>query len=531
MRARHTVSGLVFLALVGVASGALAQTPPLPPPGAPAQMPVIERYAVGQARPPVPEGTEIVELTLEMAYALALEKNLNLKVQRMNPILQDYTYQGMRAQYRPNLSASYSYRNNLTPSNSTLDGVTSVTSIGQTYNTGISQSIRWYGSPSVSASFGNSRSSTNNVTARLNPSFNSSLSFSFSMQLLNNFKIDSNRNAFRTFPIQREITDLQLINQIENTKNSVRNAYWNLRFAIEQIEIARRSLEIARKQWADSLIRVEIGTAAPIDTVQFETAVAQNEQSYLAAQISWRTSELNFKRLLVSGTDDELYGKTINPTDRPELSVQTVDIQAAVTRALAERSDVVISRKNLQISRYGLDLTQGALKPNLSVNAGYNVSGQGGTERVGNTVIPGGYGDALRVLGSFQNPQWNMGFNFSYPLGQLSQKANFARAQIQLDQAAAQLKAQELDLATQVINAGLNVENTYQLYLASVKSREAAEKQADAAQVRFDNGLLTNFEVVTTLNQLTSSRLSELQRIIAYMNALAEFDRVQRIGG
>ena len=74
-----------------------------------------------------------------------------------------------------------------------------------------------------------------------------------------------------------------------------------------------------------------------------------------------------------------------------------------------------------------------------------------------------------------------------------------------IDQSVAQLKAQELTISTAVINAGLNVENAYKLYQASVKSREAAETQRRTpAQVRFDNGMLTNFEVVT--NQQTADR-------------------------
>jgi outer membrane protein TolC len=63
-----------------------------------------------------------------------------------------------------------------------------------------------------------------------------------------------------------------------------------------------------------------------------------------------------------------------------------------------------------------------------------------------------------------------------------------------------------------------------------VKAREAAERNADANQVRFDNGMLTNFEVVQGQQQLTSARLQELSRLIAYMNALAEFERVQKVG-
>jgi outer membrane protein len=528
--------GLALVALVApqasaqTATAGGAQTPQTA--GATPQTPItVDRYVVGQARPPVIEGRDLVELTLDQAYALALEKNLDLKVARMNPVITDYTKQTMIATYRPSLTGSYSYSNSLTPSNNSLDGVLSVTNVSQSFNAGASQAVKWWGSPSVSVSFTNSRATTNNVTTRLNPSYNAGLGFNASMQLLNGFKIDNNRNQWRTFPITREIADITLLNTIESTKSSVRNAYWNLRQAIEQIEIARRALEIAQKNFSDSLIKVEIGTAAPIDTVTFETSVAQNEQSYLAAINSWTTADLTLKRLIVSGTDDEMFRKVINPTDIPKLTVTTVDKEAAVTETLAQATNLIISRKNLQVSELNLDVTKGALLPTLSVNGGYSASGQGGTQHTGGVIIPGGYWDALGVLGNFTNPRWNFGFNFSYPIGQLSQKANYATAQIRIDQAQAQLKAQELTVSTTVVNASLAVENSYKQYLAAVKSREAAERNADAAQIRFDNGLLTNIEVVSQQNNMTSARLSELRALINYVNAIADLERIKKIGG
>ena len=511
--------------------GAAATQGPVTKP-APQTPVVIERYVVGSARPPVTEGSELVELTLEQAFALALEKNLELKVARMAPVLQDYTKQSLIAAYRPNFSGSYSYRNALQASNNSLDGVLSVTNINQGYNANISQNIRYFGAPSVSVGFSNGRTSTNNVTARLNPQFSTGLNFTANANLTHQFKMDNNRNNWRKFPIQREISDITLLNNIESTRRDVRNAYWSLRSAIEQIEIARRALEIAQKNFSDSLIRVEIGTAASIDTVTFELAVASSEQSLIAAQNSWQTAELNFKRLIVSGTDDAMYRKTINPTDRPDvMGLQTIDHQAAVTRTLAQGTNLLVSRKNLDMRRMDMQLQKANLMPTITVNGGYNVNGQAGVERLqnGDIINNGGWFDALGLLGNY--PTWNIGFNVSYPLGQLAQKASWATAQIQHDQAVAQLKAQELTTATAVINAGMNVDNSFRSYQAAVKSREAAEKNADAAQVRFDNGLLTNVEVVSQQNALTNARLSELNSLIRYINAVAEYERIQKIGG
>jgi len=519
-----------ILAMAGMLAAPVAAQQATSAPGAQAQQ--IERYVVGEARPPVIEGRQMIDLTLEQATQIAIEKNLDLKVARMNPQSVDYQLVAARASFMPQITSSYSFNNSQSPSENTLDGVKNVSNKTQGFNGGFSQTLPWHAG-SFSANFNNSRSSTNRLTSPLNPSYSSSVRLSYSMPLMAGFKIDNTRNQLRTLQITRQISDITLLAAIENTKNSVRQSYWSLRSAIEQIEIARRALELARRSYDDSRIKIEIGTLAPIEITNFETQVANAEQQVLAAEIGWRTAELNFKRLLVSGADDELYAQTINPVDRPALSVQSVDIQAAVTRALAERTDAMQSRKNLEITKLNLEISKDQTKPNLSLSSGYTLSGQGGAERnrqTGEVIVPGGYLDALRAIGSLDLPTWNFGFNFSYPIGMRAAKANYARALIGLDQAEAQLKVQELTISTEVINAGLNVENTYKLYQAAVKSREAAEKNAEAAQTRFDVGMLTNFEVVTSQNQLTSSRLQELSRLIAYMNAVAEFDRVQRVG-
>ena len=509
-----------------------APASPAPAPQA-AQQPV-DRYIVGQAQPPVEAGKQIRELTLEEAMIIALERNLGLQVAKMAPQGVDYQLQAARASFVPNFTTSYSYSNNKSPSNDNLDGVASITNVSQSYNGGMSQTLPWHGAQ-FNVNFQNSRSSTNRFTTRLNPGYNSSVRLGFNMPLLQGFKIDGNRNQLRTLQVQRQISDIQLQTQIENLKNNVRTSYWNLRSAIEQIEIQRRALEIAQRQFEDSKIRVEIGTLAPIDTTNFETQVANAEQQLLNAQITWRTAELNFKTLLASGTDDEIYTQVINPAEQPQLSVQSVDIQSAVARALQERTDVMQARRQIESSRLSLEVSKNQTMPSLNFSTGYNLTGQGGQEKVfqqGQVVgiLPGGYADALAAIAGFDSPAWNLGFNFSYPLGMRAAKANYARSQLGLEQSLAQLKAQELSISTEVINAGLAVENTYKQFQAAQKARQAAETNADAAVTRFDVGMATNFEVVTAQQALTQSRLSELSALIRYMNAVAEFERVQKVG-
>jgi outer membrane protein TolC len=138
--------------------------------------------------------------------------------------------------------------------------------------------------------------------------------------------------------------------------------------------------------------------------------------------------------------------------------------------------------------------------------------------------------DALGQIRGLDIPTWSMNFQFAYPLGMRAAKANYARALLQFDQSQATLKAQELQVSAAVTNAGLAVENTYKQYLAAQKNREAQDRNAEAEQTRFDVGMSTNYNVVQAQTNLTTQRLTELQALIRYLNAVAEFDRIQRVG-
>jgi outer membrane protein TolC len=504
-----------------------AQAPAAPPANA-----TVDHYGVGTAVPVARPGTTLLNLTLDQAMDMALENNLDLKAARMNPPGVDYQLAAARASFIPQVTGTYGYNDSTTANTSTLEGRNTLTQVQQTYNAGLSQTMPWYGGR-LQVGFNNTRLTTNSTTQLFDPNYNARLNFSYTQPLLQGFKIDNTRNQLRTLSVQRQIADIQLLTTIENTKASVRTAYWNLREAIEQIEIQQRALDLAQRLFEDNKTKVEIGTLAPIDTVTPEAQVASAEQSLLNAQIIWRTAEINLQQLLATGPDDPIYQRTINPTERPQLSVQTVNIPDAVKTALAQRTDLVQAKRNIEVSQLNLEVTRDLTKPQLDLQAAYNVQGQGGREldRDTNLRTDGGYGDAFNQIIGFDLPTWTATFNFTYPLFMRAAKANYARAELQLQQSQAQLKASELAVSSSVTSAGLAVENSYKQYQAAQKNREAQERNAEAEQTRFDVGMSTNYNVVQAQNALTQARLTELQALISYLNAVAEFDRVQRVGG
>lgn len=527
------------VAALAVPTMAAAQTAG-PQTGAPVsgvQVQQQDRYVVGRALPPEVPGTQRVELTLEQAIEQALEKNLDIQSAKLNPQMQDYTLQAARANFRPTLNANYGYTNSSQQSTSQLDGGARVTSQVNSFGSSVTQRLPWMGG-NVSANFSNSKNTSNSAFSTRNPSYSSNLNLQYTQPLLAGRSVDGQRNALRTGEIQKTIVDIQLQTQIENIKNQVRTRYWALRQAIEAIEIQRRSLALSNQQFADQKVRVEIGTLAEIDLVQQELQIANGEQALLAAEIAWRNAELAFKRLLVDSTTDDFFRATIVPVDLPSFAEQAVDIPSAVKRAITERTDIVTQRQNLRISEMGLELSKNGIMPSLGLTASYRLTGVGGNEfsRSGLGGAPvlvkeSGYLDALRSIAELETPTWSLSFNFSKPLGLSAQKANHLRSELQYQQSLTSLKSTELNIETAVTTAGLDVQSAYKQLLAAQKSREFAERSLEAELTRFQVGMSTNFQVIDFQNRLTSARNSELSATIRYVNAVAEFDRVQRIGG
>jgi outer membrane protein TolC len=527
-----SVGVTAFVAVVG--SSVSAQQAQQPPPQLPlssvAQMPPVDKYQVGTAKPPVVPGSPTIELSLDDAIAVALEKNLDLQVQKMTPAIQDYALVRLNANFRPTLTSSFTQNHAQTPSTNILDGVPTAITQSQNYSVGLNNNMRWQGA-TLGATFSSSRTASNLITKTNNPQFGTQMRFNYAQPLLAGRKIDSARNNLRTQEITRQITDINLAAIMENTKASVRTAYWALKQAIEQIEIANRSRGLAQQLLDNVKIQVQIGTSAGIETAQPEVAVAQADQVLLSANIAWQTAELALKRLLVNGKDDDLYRRTINPTELAILGGEpTVNIDGAVQTALANRTDIQVALKGIESSTLSLEVTKNATMPGLNVTAAYTLTGNGGP-LVKNGIIttPGGYFDA--VTGIAGNQSWNVGLNFTYPLGMQSARAAQSSAELSLEQSKAQLKVTELTVATDVTNAGLAVQNSYQSYLAAKKAREAQETATDAEQTKFNVGVSNSYNVVQQQNNLTAARLSELRALITYINAVADFGKKQRIGG
>ena len=203
--------------------------------------------------------------------------------------------------------------------------------------------------------------------------------------------------------------------------------------------------------------------------------------------MQWTTAELVLKRLIVSGPDDDALPEHAQPDVARQL------------RAAERRYPVGRSRTPSRSAPTSCSIAQEPRRQQPEPRAvegrdqaaarhdGQLPAGRHGRHRRQDSG--GNYFDALHALGTLNTPTWTVGLNFNYPIGMAAAKAAYARAEIQRNQAIEGIKVTELQIATDVTNAGLAVQNSYLQLKAAQKSREAAEQNAAAEQTRFDVGM------------------------------------------
>ena len=489
------------------------------------------RAQVGQV--PATGATQI-DLSLDEAIALALEHNLDIAVERLNPQLMDLQIAQVYAAYQPTLATSFTNSSRTNPSSSQLDGGQTVVQDTQIVDTSITQAVPW-GGGNFQVSWNNNRSESNNFFSSFNPSYRSTFLTSYTQPLIRGFSIDSTRQQLQVTAIDRELSDVDLRATITNTLADVRSTYWDFVFATQSLQVQQQSLALAEQLIRDNQARVEIGTMAPIDIVQSQSEAAARRQALAQAEQTLQTAQLALKRLIVGSIEDDAWQAGLNPSDRPTYDPRPIDIETALRTALDQRPDLVRSRRQLDIDDINVRALRNETLPALDLVASYQLQGQGGTQllrsqQVGGFVttrIPGGFGDALDQLGSANFPVWSVQLQLSYPIGRSATDASYARARLEVQKTQARLRQVELQVATEVTSAAVQIESIVKRIDASRAARELAEQQLEAEESKFEVGMSTNYFVLQAQRDLNNAQNSELQALLDYRKALVEFDRVQ----
>jgi outer membrane protein len=514
-----------FLALALVAGPlAGAQEQPLAPAPPPALL------SADDPRP-------VLELTLDEAVRRTLQNNVDIAVERFNPESTAVEVDELKGFYEPVLTSLLSQNSVARPSSNAFAGATNIDTRNINYDFGAVQAIPTGGD--LRLDFNNRRTTTNSVFEDFNPLFNSDFNLRFNQPFLRNFKTDARRTQIKVAKKNREISDVTFRQTVINTVANVKESYYDLLYAIDNLEAQRKSLALAAKFLEENQIKVRVGTMAPLDVVQAESEQASREEAVIVAEAAVREAEDALKRAIFNTNDPATWETRIVPVERPTAEPFQVDLDAAIKTALANRTDMSNAQKRLENAQYNVDYARNQLLPDVDLVAAYGTTGIGGTfldrgDVTGGPVIstiPGGYGDALSDVFGNNFPTWTLGINFAYPIFNRQAGAAEAQARISRDQNQANIRRLEMQITGEVRSAARAVETNYKRVESTRAARVLQERRLDAETKKFAAGMSTNFLVTQSQRDLAVAEVAELRAIADYRKSLVNFDRVQQAGG
>jgi outer membrane protein TolC len=480
--------------------------------------------------------TAVRKLSVDDAVKLALEQNLGIQIDRLNPQIEDVAVAQARSYWVPTFTSTLQNNSQNSPSTSFLSGGQSKTTdakfstqvgISQFLPTGASYSLAW----------NSARSTSTNVFTNFEPLLSSNLAFNITQPLLRNRTTDSYRQLLQTTRKDREAADTSLRATVANTARNVKNAYWDLAYARENLTAQQQSLDLAKRALADNEKRVQIGTMAPIDIVEAQSEVARNEEAVIVAEAAIKQAEDRLRALVLNPSSPDFWTTSLEPSETMPFTPIAVDVTGAIRKALDNRSDVQLAKNSLEKSDINLKYFRTQTLPDISANVAYQSNGVGGTQlsplaltdttATRTVVSQRAYTSVLGDLLTNQFPTWTFGVTLSYPIGTSTQETNLARARLQYTQAQTQVKNLEMQIGTQVRDAARQVVTNAKRVDSARVARDLAEQKLAAEEKKFAAGIQISFFVFQAQRDLAQARTNEIKAIADYNKSVVDYEAVQ----
>lgn len=544
------------------AAGAHArQADPLPadPPA------VAPNYEAPARRPPPTErigveAGEPVALTLEEAVRLALENNNDIEATRIEVTVAEHELTAARGAYDPRLTSETYFERAETPTASFFAGGRG----GSLKTNDVAGKFGFEGlAPRAGGSyrfeFTSRRLSSNNVFNDINPTVSHGLSFGFTQPLLRGRKTDDTRRRIEVAKKNLNLTDAQFRRRATEVITNVEQAYWELAYALRDLQIQLDAVRQARAQAESDRRQVERGVIAPVDLLEAETQVKNFEQAVYAAQESVARAENGLKRMLAPERRAGLWSKELLPVTPVNLEAPRVALEAAVQSALANRLELSELETSAEINSIDRRFYRDQTRPQLDLTASYASNALAGSLRdeenplvsglvslqnrvnqlsalSGLPALPatafdtngglvGGYGRSLKSLLAQDNPTVKFGVRVSLPLRNRTARANFGRAVAEGRRIENQRARAEQVIEAEVRDAMQALRSVEARLAAAAAARAAAEQQYQSERRKFQSGLSTAYMVSQRQIDLIAARGRELQAQTDLNKSVADFRR------
>ena len=485
-------------------------------------------------------------LTLNDAVLLALENNTDIEVSRKNVRMAEFDLLAAKGVYEPRFNGQLYYDRSTAPNVSIFTSNQTTTQGILVANTSLNAYVPNFGTQ-VAATFNNQRLTTDNPISILSPQLNASLGFSITQPLMRGRAMDPQRRNIEIAKRNLSLTDAQFRQKAIDVVTSVERAYWDLVYALRNLQVQKDGVRDAKTQLEHNRRLVDEGQLAPIDIVAAETQVANYEGAVYDALNLVNVAENGLKNIVSPNRREEIWAQAITPVDQIRVDVPTVSLQQAMATALINRPELDLNKVQKDINDVDRRYYNSQRKPQIDLIASYNSAGIGGDPNPNfspNFPTPCSVDPSspacqqqlanLELLtgspyqGVFSNkyPTYRIGIQFNLPIfGDKTARAQYGRALVEGEKINTQREALEQAIQVDVRNA-LQVVKTAEsrLRYASI-ARENSDKQYESERRKLESGQSDIYRVLERQTALTAARSAELRAQTELNKAVADLER------
>ena len=469
---------------------------------------MLAQTGPGQA-PAVPP-TGVLPLSIRDSIALALKNNLDIAVQGFNPPQQEQALISQRAVFDPSAFLEVTRSDTRVPLGTQIIQGSRIASDYWDYNTGLRQMLPTGGTYELR--FNNEYNDAKSIGST---QFISSFGLTLTQPLLKNFGFEPTETNIRIATNNLSISGEQLRMKVSDIVTQVQNDYAELIFAIQNLEVQREALQVAKDLVALNTARVRAGVGAPVEVTQAQAQEATAAEGVISAEKAVRDAEDTLKVILnlpASGG----WGQEIRPTDALTFEPKSANLDESLRKALENRYEYKSAKLDIQNKELTVRLTRNQLLPDLSLTGSVFTNGAGNP-----------YGSDISVMGSSHFVSYAVGVVLTVPLGNRGPQASYINAKLVQDQAKTSLRNLELQITQQVREAVRRIEANARRVDASRAARALAEEQLRVEQLRLETGVSTTFNVVSFQQALTAAKATEIRALADYYEALVNLDHVR----
>lgn len=486
-------AGLPYCLGVGICVAAIAQEPAASSPAlATAATPQSEVETAAAATPPGQP------LTLAQAIHLALVNNRALEKAGLDRESQRFDLRVAEDEFLPNLDLASGVRYNPVTVNgtetTTRDASVSA-AVTQRIPTGASVGLVW----------DNFATDTSTATPKV---YDSAFFLQLDQPLLRGAGLRTNLTNLRIARLSEQTNILEYKRVVMTTITSVVFSYRALLQAQQQVEVSRAGVERAREQLRVNRALVSAGIIPPVEIVQTEADIANQEFNLLTARALRDSARFGLVKLL-----DVDRSTIYHPVDEITVPEFALDFPTARRLAYDNRPDY---RQALQ-GKQASELSEYAARNNrlwsLNLNSRYRLGGTGYS-------FPSAFDRSFSRL----NEEWAVGLNLQVPFGDLSREQNHLRARIRDQKASLDVTEVTENIELEVREALRTVDLAWRRAKVAAVARELTERKLEIEKGKLQVGRTTNFAIVTFQNDLITSRLNEIGAQIAYLNSLTSLE-------